>query len=181
MTPQHKKKLFYAKDRRNRYGENPDASRRGIRIRKRHARRSRRRNATQELSGIHDSSETASDDLPTTVTHAPVQTWQKTADTPVGEVTMRNLQRNIEKAIIRYHETAPDLVGEVISRFAARGEHERTVRAMARAIGSIVESRGLPGNVRASPEQMRAIWEIIRGILQRHGIEPLARRRTKGR
>src|SRR4028119_181715 len=46
-TPQEKKRLSYAKDRRNTYGENDKSSRKNIRRRKRHPNRSNRRTARQ--------------------------------------------------------------------------------------------------------------------------------------
>ena len=50
-SPQEKKALSYAMDRRNDYGENDKASRKGIRLRKRDPNRADRHRKRQVLSG----------------------------------------------------------------------------------------------------------------------------------
>ncbi len=78
-TPQEKKALSYAKDRRNAYGQNNKASRKAIPACKSSENRKVRRNANQALSSINrldeESAELSESSLNHDVGHAGV--WKK--------------------------------------------------------------------------------------------------------
>ena len=86
-TPQEKKDLSYAKDRRNTYGENSKYSRKNIPLSKAQANRSERHAQDQALSQVV--ALTHEDDL--TLAEMKAKTtaprkWQKTPDQPLGDV-----------------------------------------------------------------------------------------------
>ena len=93
-TPQEKKRLSYAKDRRNTYGENSKASRKSIPLHKareiraeRHAQNTR---LTQSLGVAEvDTLEAVEND----VRAAPPRTWRKYPDKPLGVFVARKLAR----------------------------------------------------------------------------------------
>jgi len=94
-TPQEKKGLSYAKDRRNTYGENSKSSRKNIPLSKAQANRSERHAQDQALSQVVTSA--TDDDLilaeMKAKTTAPRQ-WKKTPDEPLGEVLAWKAARN---------------------------------------------------------------------------------------
>lgn len=84
-SPQEKKRLSYAKDRRNTYGENSKSSRTSIRFRKQWV------NGTYR-SSVHDalaSPERDPDDIADAVNAVRRKEWKKWADQPLGEVLER--------------------------------------------------------------------------------------------
>lgn len=85
-TPQEKKRLSYAKDRRNSYGENDKASRKLIPRRKALENRGNRRKARQ-LSGNMNRMDDADADLAQNSLLSDIERiggWRKGADTPLG-------------------------------------------------------------------------------------------------
>lgn len=87
-SPQERKALSYAKDRRNTYGENDKASRKLIPLRKAMENRQDRRKVAQEIALIPKLDEGAADLLESSVRHDVhrVGGWRKGADQPLGKV-----------------------------------------------------------------------------------------------
>ena len=91
-TPQEKKLLSYAKDRRNTYGENSKASRKAIPLNKALALRAERHVQNRILSnsvGASDSDELTA--LENDVRSTKPRQWAKSPDTPLGQVVPRRL------------------------------------------------------------------------------------------
>ena len=85
-TPQERKRLSYAKDRRNSYGENDKASRKLIPLRKARENRGNRRKAKQ-LSGNMNRMDDADADLAQNSLVSDIERvggWRKGTDTPLG-------------------------------------------------------------------------------------------------
>lgn len=94
-TPQEKKRLSYANDGRNTFGENSKASRKGIPLTKARANRSERHAQDKLLSealkvGEVDQLSVVENNVRST---KPRQ-WRKSADKPLGEVLARRHLRN---------------------------------------------------------------------------------------
>ena len=87
-SPQEKKALSYAKDRRNTYGENDKASRKLIPLRKAMENRQDRRKVAQEVALLPNLEEAAADLLESSVRHDMhrVGGWRKGADQPLGKI-----------------------------------------------------------------------------------------------
>ena len=85
-TPQNKKQLSYAKDRRNTYGENDKASRKNIPLSKARESRDNRRKAKQLASNIERMDEVKADLAQNGLIHGieRIGGWKKVADTPLG-------------------------------------------------------------------------------------------------
>ena len=79
-SPQEKKALDYSKQRRNAYGENPEASRKGVRRGKARNHRSMRRAVAVELLQGKDA------DVAPIVTRLTRRRFRKVPDTPLGDV-----------------------------------------------------------------------------------------------
>lgn len=92
-TPQEKKALSYAKDRRNTFGENDKASRKAIPARKAGENRKVRRKANQALDAVDQVDEVASDLIESSLRHDVnrVGGWRKGRDEPLGVVVERAL------------------------------------------------------------------------------------------
>jgi hypothetical protein len=99
-TPQEKKLLSYEKDCRNTYGERGSHSRHAITLQKAITRRSDRHRANKVLQNVEsdlvDSLEQAELKVKAVV---PRQAWQKYADSPLGEVVKRKLERREERGM----------------------------------------------------------------------------------
>jgi hypothetical protein len=94
-APAEKKALSYERDRRNAYGGNDKAARKGIPRRKRSRARAERRNASQMLApGVVPAHIAADDDLQIEAlpVRVPVQ-WRKTPDRPLGQTVAAALTR----------------------------------------------------------------------------------------
>jgi hypothetical protein len=100
-TPQEKKRLSYAHDRRNVYGEAPHAARKSIPLRKALRNRANRHYANQQLKyeGVSFDEELA-DAIESRVRQKTPQEWEKHPDAPLGEVVARK-SRN--RAIMQEH------------------------------------------------------------------------------
>jgi hypothetical protein len=94
-TPQEKKSLSYKKDRRNTFGENSKASRKGIPLLKARAIRAERNSQDHLLS---ETLMTNDDDqlawIENGVRSTKPRQWRKSADKPLGEVLARRLLRD---------------------------------------------------------------------------------------
>jgi len=86
-SPQEKKALSYAKDRRNTYGENQKSSRKNIPLSKAKGHRALRRGAKLALER---------DPLDDTIqTNLPKPKWRKWSDTSLGRVLVRRDTRRV--------------------------------------------------------------------------------------
>ncbi len=179
MTPQQKKALDYEKQRRNCYGENTAASRKGIRRRKRSGARDGRRKAAQTLGQIHETDCGLGDAEDLAMSRRPVQRWKKTPDQPLGQMSTQRLIRDIEAAVLRHSRQHPNLVSTTTRRLSELGWHPRAVEALARTLSAVVNSEGKTGSLDLSLAEAREVWTIIKDALQRRAIEPLARRRRQ--
>ena len=93
-SPQEKKVLSYAKDRRNGYGENDKSSRKAIRVRKRAPHRANRRRSGQILDaarGAGDVAERLEGRRP--------KSWRKFGDGALGQVVQERLERRAREGI----------------------------------------------------------------------------------
>ena len=93
-TPQEKKRLSYEKDRRNTYGENSKASRKGIPLAKARANRAERHTQDHVLAtvvGLANSDELAA--VENLVRATEPRYWRKEPDTPLGEVLDRKADK----------------------------------------------------------------------------------------
>ena len=86
-SPQEKKALSYAKDRRNDYGESDKAARKAIPLRKAMENRQDRRKTAQAMGSLQLLSEEAAELLESSARHDinRVGGWRKAADAPLGE------------------------------------------------------------------------------------------------
>ena len=98
--PEKKKRLSYERDRRNVYGESPEASRKSIALRKRLRARADRKRASQALAPgvvpaeIEDGDHLDAELLP----ERDPRQWQKVPDAPLGDVVARKLAERAERA-----------------------------------------------------------------------------------
>ncbi|MGW4110246.1 hypothetical protein ACWEFJ_05165 [Actinosynnema sp. NPDC004786] len=117
-SPQEKKRLSYAKDRRNTYGENDKGSRRGIPLNRRLDLRADRRRAEQALRGaLGPADEAAADRAEQAARDRRPARFRKTPDTPLGEVVARRLRRRVRLGM--------DVGGGTAARLARLGRHHR--------------------------------------------------------
>jgi hypothetical protein len=121
-SPQEKKALSYARDRRNDYGENDKASRKSIRRRKRDPNRSDRHRERQVLAGASGIAvdpqvvEDAERALATKKSKWYTVRWRKWRDAPLADIIENRLRRR-ERAGM----DDPALVEARIDRIRRRG------------------------------------------------------------
>ncbi|GAA2693840.1 MULTISPECIES: hypothetical protein [Actinosynnema] len=95
-TPQEKKRLSYAKDRRNAYGQNDKASRRGVQRRKSALHRAGRHSADQVLRGaLGPVDADRADRVGQNVLALHRKAFAKAPDTPLGEFVESRLRRRV--------------------------------------------------------------------------------------
>lgn len=100
MTPQQKKRLSYARDRRNTYGENNKAARRLIPLAKALDIRAERRTQDQRLARALQSQAQAPEQLDAIeneVRATQTRTWRKVPDSPLGEVLAQKARWRSER------------------------------------------------------------------------------------
>jgi hypothetical protein len=93
-SPQEKKALSYAKDRRNVYGENDKSSRKNIPLRKRLVNKANRHAAQQQLQaagGVVDLSR--AEQVEVRLQNARPKTWRKYPNMPLGMYLDRQRRR----------------------------------------------------------------------------------------
>lgn len=89
-SPQEKKALSLSKDRRNTYGENAKASRKGIPLAKARVNRANRHLDRQLLDGaLGATDESTEAQIEEVVNGRRRKVWRKQADEPLGEVLAR--------------------------------------------------------------------------------------------
>ena len=105
-SPQDKKTLSLSRDRRNTYGENPAASRQGIRRGKQRSHMGERRAVNQILGHLRESA--AEDDATeadvqakTSIVKSKRKAFRKLPDSPLGAVIERKLAQRTKRATTR--------------------------------------------------------------------------------
>ncbi|MFO1251395.1 MAG: hypothetical protein U1E77_09750 [Inhella sp.] len=94
MTPQQKKRLSYKKDRRNTFGENSKASRKGIPLAKARSIRSERHAQDYALAqASHTADPDQLDNIENAVRSTDPRDWRKSPDKPLGQVLARRAAR----------------------------------------------------------------------------------------
>ncbi|MER7133432.1 hypothetical protein [Streptosporangium saharense] len=99
-SPQEKKRLSYAKDRRNDYGENDKSSRRNIRRNKQAPHRANRHHDHQILEaaiGVVDAQ--TGEDVEARLLVKRRKAWRKVPDAPLGEIVQGTLRIRISQGI----------------------------------------------------------------------------------
>lgn len=96
LTPQEKKALSYERDRRNTYGNSPQAARKAIPLRKTLRNRANRHLQNQQLrySGPAPA-ELLADEFESRMYQRAPRVWRKDADSPLGEVIASKVERRI--------------------------------------------------------------------------------------
>ncbi|MBG0824489.1 hypothetical protein HS048_27655 [Planomonospora sp. ID91781] len=95
-SPQEKKRLSYAKDRRNDYGENDKGSRKNIRRSKRAPHRANRHRAHQVLeAAVGAVDEGAAEKVEQRLLVKRPKSWEKSPDAPLGEIVQYTLRRRM--------------------------------------------------------------------------------------
>jgi hypothetical protein len=109
-SPQLKKALSYKKDRRNTYGENSKASRKGIpRKKRRQARVERRLARTAFRAGATSIDLDRVDDVQARLILRRRKAWVlKYPDEPLGEVVARKLEHRAKRGMIPSKKAAAD-------------------------------------------------------------------------
>ena len=93
-TPQQKKSLSYAKDRRNTFGENSKASRKGIPLAKARANRAERHAQDHLLAtAVVSAGEDEMTAVETGVKATKPRQWRKSPDKPLGQVLAQRAER----------------------------------------------------------------------------------------
>ncbi|MBE1573987.1 tyrosine-type recombinase/integrase [Amycolatopsis roodepoortensis] len=111
-SPQEKKRLSYAKDRRNRYGENDKSSRKNIPRHKRRVNRANRHREQQVLNGARGPA-----DIESLLKTRP-QRWQKSAGVTLGALVQGKLAMTDERRVFEAETLSPlsdDELGELLS------------------------------------------------------------------
>jgi hypothetical protein len=99
-TPQEKKRLSYARDRRNRYGENDKSSRKNIPRSRQRVHRANRRHAGQDLRGaVAQVDESLAVRAEQALLSRRERVFRKCPDMPLGEVVEYQLRRRVQVGI----------------------------------------------------------------------------------
>jgi hypothetical protein len=104
-SPQEKKALSYAKDRRNDYGENDKSSRKNIRLNKRMPNRADRHRERQVMADATrpvelEAAEQAEIELHAKRSMWSTKRWRKWRDAPLGEVVTDKLRRRAGQGMV---------------------------------------------------------------------------------
>ncbi|GAA4072382.1 hypothetical protein [Actinomadura miaoliensis] len=95
--PQEKKRISYAKDRRNAYAENDKSSRNAIRLNKRFPHRANRHRVQQVLrDAVGAAAADTADDVEERLGRRRPKSWRKHPDLPLGDWVESRLQRRLE-------------------------------------------------------------------------------------
>ena len=108
-SPQEKKALSYARDRRNDFGSNEKAARRSIPRRKRaarHAERTREHLALRQIRGTVGTAMAQADRADARLAARRPGPWRKWPGAPLGEVVERKLIRRARLGIIDHSVAA---------------------------------------------------------------------------
>ncbi|MFC3484751.1 tyrosine-type recombinase/integrase [Amycolatopsis roodepoortensis] len=118
-SPQEKKRLSYAKDRRNRYGENDKSSRKNIPRHKRRVNRANRHREQQVLNGARGPADIESAAIAEeSLLKTRPQRWQKSAGVTLGALVQGKLAMTDERRVFEAETLSPlsdDELGELLS------------------------------------------------------------------
>ena len=132
-SPQEKKVLSYAKDRRSNYGENDKASRKNIPLRKAKVNRAYRRKVNEILSEVDGGTFEHADLVDGKAKNVKREFWKKCADEPLGTFLKRKLERR------RSHsgngKTARKKATEFLKTLKFKTEQQQDGRWIAEALG----------------------------------------------
>ncbi|WP_410605289.1 tyrosine-type recombinase/integrase [Amycolatopsis sp. lyj-90] len=107
-SPQEKKRLSYAKDRRNRYGENDKSSRKNIPRHKRRVNRANRHREQQVLNGARGSADIESAAIAEArLLNTRPQRWQKSAGATLGVLVRGKLAMTDERRAFEAETLSP--------------------------------------------------------------------------
>jgi hypothetical protein len=99
-TPQEKKRLSYAKDRRNNYGENDKSSRKNIRRNKRAPHRANRRRESTVLEAVKGAPDVVAEEVAEQRLMAKRRkSWRKFPDAPLADMVAGRLRRRVRLGI----------------------------------------------------------------------------------
>ena len=176
-----KKALSLKRDRRNVYGENPQASRKGIRRGKQRSHMEERRSARKILSLLKERAEESdaieADVLTkTAVLRSKHRGFKKTPDRPLGEVVKRKLAKR-EESRRRLKDTRPVYpiiyAAEKFDTPYVRPLHKRTIMfQLRRLVNAKGSGRKKPELIRAHERKEAARWRdaIVRDAPLLHGF-----------
>lgn len=99
-SPQEKKALSYAKDRRNTYGENDKSSRKAIRVNKRLPHRADRHREHRLLGAVTGAYDDVRAEQADSAPPRRAGRWRKLADAPLAETVIHRLQRRARLGMI---------------------------------------------------------------------------------
>jgi hypothetical protein len=120
-TPQEKKALSYAKDRRNTYGENDKSSRKNIPRSRSLPHRANRRGARQALRpAADDAAALPVDQVEDGLKHRFPRRWRKTPDEPLGAVLERRVTEQADRGRIP-EALAAEKLERIRRRFTSGG------------------------------------------------------------
>ena len=109
-TPQEKKSLSLAKDRRNVYGEAPHGARKSIPLRKKLRNRANRHDQESKLPSEPiqlDADEDEADAIESSMRDKAPQSWSKYPDAPLGDVIAKKQWRRATPKSIRSVQSSP--------------------------------------------------------------------------
>ncbi len=132
-TPQEKKALSYARDRRNNFGANDKASRKHIPLRKAQVNRVYRREVNEVLDQVVEQGLDKADELEGTTRNIKRKDWKKAPDEPLGDVVQQKVERREDHA--GHGKTARKKAAEFIKSLKIETEQEVDGRWIAEAIG----------------------------------------------
>ena len=93
-TPREKKRLSYARDRRNCYGESPHGARKSIPLNKALRNRANRHYQDQQLAGLGSKpDEETADEVESRMWHRAPKRWDKWPDAPLKEIVQGQQER----------------------------------------------------------------------------------------
>ncbi len=162
-TPQEKKELSYAKDRRNSYGANDKASRKAVPMRKALVNKAYRHEVNGVLSQakkLNDPEQVA--ELGDEVRSVGKSDWKKSPDAPLGEFVEEKIQNRIDHA------------GQGKTLRKAEREFSETLIVEFESVGSkwMARASNYPHLVVYADEKTRAEEELrhIAGIAKRNEL-----------
>lgn len=185
-TPQEKKALSYAKDRRNSYGENDKASRKSIPLHKAKQNRSYRKSANQVLDTIINETDPENINLiESKVLNVRKGNWKKYPDAPLGKIieakiknrklhagkgkTARKKERElIEKLQFNAYQLSPEVwTAEVIgfSNLKVKGKTEKEALGKIKILAKVAaqNAAGLDVKILLDGILIKPILEVEQG------------------
>jgi len=136
MDPQKKKELSLKHDGRNLYGENSSASRKGIRRRKKWVNQTYRRAVKQSLATDADP-----DTLAEGADRVRRKDWKKVTDTPLGEVLLIDMLRDVEHSVWQAQQQDPLFLDSLRQRLSADGMVPTELHVVVRRLRAVARDR----------------------------------------